>query len=207
MADFQRQAAYKLKIGDILQGSPILQDEKLASMLIRSKNIYRVNIIGNVIEKYASDGEKKFSSITLDDASGQIRLKVFGEDIQKFQNIAQGQTIVAIGILKMFNNEVYIAPEIVREISSEYLMVRKLELDQEAENQKPLKIDKHELVALRDTIMSMIKEAEDKGGLETEKIIMEIKQASPELIQQEIRKLIEEGMIFEPSPGKVRWLG
>jgi hypothetical protein len=30
---------------------------------------------------------------------------------------------------------------------------------------------------------------------------------SAEIINQEIQKLLEEGIIFEPRPGKVRWLG
>jgi hypothetical protein len=36
---------------------------------------------------------------------------------------------------------------------------------------------------------------------------MELHYASPEIINQEIQKMIEEGMVFEPRPGKVRYLG
>ena len=38
-------------------------------------------------------------------------------------------------------------------------------------------------------------------------IILKVKSASPESINAEIMKLLEDGMIYEPRPGKVRWLG
>ena len=35
----------------------------------------------------------------------------------------------------------------------------------------------------------------------------ELRGTSPEIINQEIQKMLEEGIIFEPRPGKLRWLG
>ena len=55
--------------------------------------------------------------------------------------------------------------------------------------------------------METIKNSEDEGGIDTDNIIMDLKETSPEIINQEIKKLLEEGIIFEPRPGKVRWLG
>ena len=40
-----------------------------------------------------------------------------------------------------------------------------------------------------------------------DKIIMDLRDVSPDVINQEIRSLLEEGIIFEPRPGKIRWLG
>jgi hypothetical protein len=34
-----------------------------------------------------------------------------------------------------------------------------------------------------------------------------LRDISPSIIHQEIKKLLEEGIIFEPQPGKIRWLG
>ena len=53
----------------------------------------------------------------------------------------------------------------------------------------------------------MIKKAEEDGGIETEKMILEINDASPELINQELKKMLEEGLAYEPRPGKIRYLG
>ena len=64
--------------------------------------------------------------MTVDDGSGQIKIKAFGEDSEKLKNINHGQTIIIIGLLRYFNNEVYISPEIVREQDPKYLVLRKI---------------------------------------------------------------------------------
>ena len=53
----------------------------------------------------------------------------------------------------------------------------------------------------------LIKNSEDDGGIEVDKITLQLQGTSPEIINQEIKKLLEEGIIFEPRPGKMRWLG
>jgi RPA family protein len=201
----KRSIAYKFKIADIIKGSPVMQDGKLESMDIFGRKVNRVNVVGNIINKYVSDGEKKYIFITIDDASGQISIKAFSDDIEKIKDLIQGQTIVVIGLLRYFNDQVYITPEIVREINPKYLLVRKLELERK-QSQMP-KLNKEERIELKDNILTIIKNAEYNQGAETDKIIMQINDASPETIHQEIRRLIEEGVIFEPRPGKVRWLG
>ena len=39
------------------------------------------------------------------------------------------------------------------------------------------------------------------------KLITELRDFSPGIINQEIQRLLEEGIIFEPRPGKIRYLG
>lgn len=198
----QRATAYKLKIGDILAGKPIIDGERFNFLELGNKQIIRINIVANVIEKYEGESEKKYIALTIDDASGQIRIKIFGDSVERFSNISQGDTVMVIGMLRSFNNEVYIQPEIIRVQDPRYLLIRKLELEKE----KPVKIDKEEIKATRDRIIDMIKEADDNGGLDIDKIIMELK-SSPEIINQEITKLLEEGLVYEPRPGKIRYLG
>ncbi len=200
--EFKRHVAFKMRIGDVLQGKPILDADKFRFLELNGKHIARVNIIANIIDKYIQDDEKKFGSITLDDASGQIKLKVFGEDIEKFTNFEQGDTVMAIGLLRQWNNEVYILPEIIKKKQSEFLMIRKLETDLE----KPKIMDSAKLLELKDKLLEMIKSKESEGGAEIEEIIMELK-SSPETINQEIKSLLEDGAIYEPRPGKLRYLG
>ena len=194
--------AYKLRIGEILAGKVILDGERFKFLELNNKQIIRVNVIANVVEKYVQDGEKKFGSLTLDDATGQIKVKVFGEDIEKFTNLNQGDTLLVVGLLRTWNNETYITPEIIKLKEPTYLIVRKLEV--EAEQPKSLNHD--QIVALKDKITGMIKKAEKEGGIDVEKIILDLKEP-PEIINQEIKRLLEEGMIYEPRPGKLRWLG
>ncbi len=205
---FKRNIAYKLRIGDILLGKPIMNQEKFQFLELGNKKIVRVNIIGNIVDKYQSEGEKKYLFFTLDDGSGQMHLKTFGDELEKFKEVQQGETVLVIGIIRNWNNETYVSPEIIKEQNPKYLLVRKLELEKqrlESSDNKPLA--KEQIKALKDRILDKIKNSEKDGGAETEKIIAEIRDASSEIIQQEIQKLLEEGIIFEPRPGKVRYLG
>jgi len=198
----QRATAYKLRIGDILAGKPIVDGERLNFLELGNKQIIRINVVANIIERYDSESDKKYTALTIDDASGQIRIKIFGDDVEKFREMGQGNTVMIIGMLRFFSNEIYIQPEIIKIQDPRYLLVRKLELEKE----KPVEVNKEEVKATRDKIIDMIKEAEDSGGLDTDKIIMELK-TSPEIINQEIIKLLEEGLVYEPRPGKIRYLG
>ena len=207
MADeqFKRNIAFKLRIGDILIGKPIMDGERFSFLELGDKKIVRVNVIGNIVDKFDSEGEKKFSVLTLDDGSGQIKLRVFADDVDKFKNIVQGQTVLIIGLLRHFNNELYITPEIMREQDPKYLLVRKLETEKNKVSIEPLARD--QIIAVKDKILGAIKSAEDEGGIEIEKIILTLKDISPVIINQEIQKFLEEGIVFEPRPGKVRYLG
>ncbi|VVB79908.1 OB-fold nucleic acid binding domain protein [uncultured archaeon] len=205
---FKRNIAFKLRVGEILGGKPYLENEKFTFLELGNRKIVRVNVIGNITDKYESNGERKFLFITLDDGSGQIKLKTFGDDCAKFAELMQGETVVVIGTLRYFNNEIYIAPEIVKEQDPRYLLIRKLELEKEkAQNTDPVKVSKEQIIAVKDRILENIKNSEDIGGVSIEQLIMKLNDISPEIINQEIKKFIEEGIVFEPRPGKVRYLG
>ncbi|MEK6793016.1 MAG: OB-fold nucleic acid binding domain-containing protein [Nanoarchaeota archaeon] len=202
MADeFKRHTAFKLKIGDILTGNHIVDGERLKFIEVNGKNIARVNLIANVVDKFIQDEEKKFASVTLDDASGQIKLKTFGEDIEKLKPFEQGDTVLAIGMIREWNKEVYLTPEIIKKKQPEYLLLRKLENDKQNPQES-----KKEITELKDKLIIIIKREEQNGGADINKLIDEL-QAKQETVNQEIRKLLEEGTIYEPRPGKVRYLG
>jgi DNA polymerase III alpha subunit len=203
---FKRNVAYKFRIGEILLGKPILDGDKFSFLELGDKKIVRVNIIANVTDKYESEGERKYVFFTIDDGSGQIKIKCFGDEVDKFKNIVQGQTILIIGVLRNFNNETYVSPEIMREQDSKYLLIRKLEIEKE-KSKNTVPIAKEQITAVKDKILDLIKESEKDGGIEMDKIILDLREVSPDVINSEVKKLLEEGIVFEPRPGKIRWLG
>ena len=207
----KRETAYKLRIGELLKANQIFEQSenlnpKLQFVELGDKKILRVNIISNVVDKYESEGEKRFATITLDDGSGQIRARLFGLETEKFKDLIQGDTILIIGMLRSYNQELYILPEILRKADPKYLLVRKLEI--EKQTPKPLSQEqKQKVKALRDEVIDKIKAAEANEGIDKEEIIMSLKDSNPQTITQEINKLLEEGIIYEPRPGRVRYLG
>ncbi|MFC1710755.1 OB-fold nucleic acid binding domain-containing protein [Nanoarchaeota archaeon] len=203
---FKRHIAFKFRIGDLLIGKPTFDEERFTSLELGDQKIVRVNIVGNIVERYDSQGEKKYTFFKLDDGSGQISLKCFGDDAEKFKDILQGQTVLIIGVLRHFNNETYVSPEIIKEQDPKYLLIRKLEIEKE-KNKKTDPLGRDQIIAVKDKILAAIKSAEDEGGIEVDKIIMTLRDISPTIINQEIQKFLEEGIVFEPRPGKVRYLG
>ena len=204
---FKRNIAYKLRIGELLIGKQIFDAERFTFLELGNKKIKRANVVGNIVDKYEREGEKQYLSLTLDDGSGQIKLKAFGDDVSKFKEVNQGDTVVIIGSLRSWNNELYILPEIIKHQDPKYLLVRKLELEKQRSENIPTPVEKEKIVAVKDKILELIKNSEDDGGIEVDKIILQLRDSSPDIINQEIKKLLEEGIIFEPRPGKMRWLG
>ena len=200
--EFKRHIAYKLRIGDILAGKIILNDERFKYLEFQNKQIIRANIIANIIDKFFQEGEKKYATLTLDDASGQIRVKAFGDDIIKLENFNQGDTIQIIGLLRVWNNEIYILPEIIKNRDPKYLLLRKFEIELD----RPKELEKSELTELRDKILKIIKRDDGNGGSDINSMTSELKTTLP-TINKEIKKLLEDGLVFEPRPGKIRYLG
>ncbi|MFH1802543.1 MAG: OB-fold nucleic acid binding domain-containing protein [archaeon] len=198
----KRKVAYKIRIGQINEAKQNVEGERLRNIEVGGKEVVRVNLIANVVDKYVQEGEKKYANLTLDDASGQIRVKVFGEDVSKVEQFNQGDTMLVIGLVRAWNNELYLTPEIMRKKDPAFLLVRKLEVEADA----PKTLDRAQIAELKDKILSMVKDAEADGGIDIEKIIMDLKEP-PETINSEIKKLLEDGVAYEPRPGKLRYLG
>ena len=198
----KRNIAYKLKIGMLLTGKPVIENDRLKALDVSDKHVVRANIIANIVDKYIQDGERRFGSITLDDASGQIKVKAFGDDVDRFAPFNQGDTVAVIGLVRSWNNEVYLAPDIIKKKDPRFLLVRKLEV----EAAMPKTVDHAQRAALKDKIIDLIKTAEKDGGVDIENMILDLKE-HPDAINQEIKHLLEDGIAYEPRPGKLRWLG
>ena len=200
----KRKVAYKVRIGQINEAKQNIEGEqgRLRNIEIDGKEVVRVNLVANVIDKFLQEGEKKYGSLGLDDASGQIKVKLFGDDTKKIESFNQGDTVLVIGLVRLWNNELYLTPEIIKKKGPSFLLVRKLEV----EAQTPKTLDRSQIADLKDKILTMVKTAEADGGIDIEKIIMELKEP-PNTINNEIKKLLEDGLCYEPRPGKLRYLG
>jgi len=207
---FKRATAYKLRIGDLIKGKQVTSEEnqdRLEYIELGDKQIRRVNIVANIVERFENEpteDKTKYASLTLDDASGQIQARFFGDDVEKFKDIGQGDTVMLIGKLRIYQGQIYVLPEILKKKDPRYLLVRKLELEKQTPPEE--KPNKEETKAVKDQIIELVKKEEENGGVESEKLNMEI-DASQEIIDKEIQKLLEDGLIYEPRPGKIRYLG
>jgi len=227
----QRQTAYKVSIGLLLSSKISFTEERFDHIDINNKKVMRVSLVANIIDKYVSDN-KPYATFTLDDGTGQIRAKFF-EDINLLEDINVGDTVLLVGWLRHFNDELYLQPEIVKKLDVRWIIARKLELErdygknvmqihqpmQEMEQQFPRANE--EEISVHEEKIEMNNEKEqpkkehnlkddildlvtkNNEGIDIEKIILSLNYPVAE-INSAITELIEEGKIYEPQPGRIR---
>ncbi|MBU3940732.1 MAG: OB-fold nucleic acid binding domain-containing protein, partial [Nanoarchaeota archaeon] len=191
---------------------------------IKDKKVSRVNIIATTIMKYENQ-EGGNMSITLDDSSASIRVKVWKDDIKLLQDIQIGDTILVIGRPRQFSGEIYIVPEIVNKVENPtWQKIRKLELEKEFGVRQKLETPVLELKQPemlqplieeetveetsetdRQKILNLIEKYGGEKGAEFSKIILESKilEEKANLI---IEDLLKEGEIFKPTISTLKLL-
>jgi RPA family protein len=177
----------------------------------KGKKISRANIMGVVVSK---SGDVEYPSMVIDDGSEKISIKSF-EQNGVFKKIDIGSIIMVIGRPKKYGQEIYILPEIIKEMSKEWLELRKKELvltDKEEtredvpetrpeRQEEPVKAPEENIgeskedVFDADMLIEFIKK-NDKGEGVDFKDMMQIDNA-----EKLVKRLLEEGDIFEIKPG------
>jgi RPA family protein len=143
----KRSVAAKLAIQDIQDGELIANDQgNVVGVETFLGQVSRVNIIASVVDRYQAtqdrlDGEEKgFATITLDDGSGVIRTKMWGELAAKLAHIEVGDLVVVVGRIRSFQGETYINGEVVRRLEDpNWETVRLLELKHSRDSPHQLK--------------------------------------------------------------------
>jgi len=129
--DAKRIPSVKMRIADIVNGKffPGSKEEMLPSYVITSfgKKVARVNVVATMVEVF-SDEEGKYCFISVDDATGIIRVKAFGEDTKLLEGIKAGDLVLIIGKVKEYNGEIYISCEIAKKVEPNYENLRKIEI-------------------------------------------------------------------------------
>jgi hypothetical protein len=125
----ERSVAYKVWISDIFSSEYIKQEGFNPNYIVLDgNNVSRVNILATVAGKFLSD-DGNYGAITLDDGTETIRMKAFGPDVVRITNVEVGHLVRAVGKIKEYNNERYLAPDFAKTIDDpNWVIVQKLEL-------------------------------------------------------------------------------
>lgn len=128
----ERMPAKKVRIWDIVNGKyfPGSKEELKSSYVITpfGQRVSRVNLLASVIDKFLSE-DGNYATITVDDGTEAIRVKSFKENVALLEGIALGDTVLVVGKIKEYNNEVYINCEIAKKINdSNYETFVRLEI-------------------------------------------------------------------------------
>ena len=138
----KRIHSVKTRIKSITSGRYVAQEGFNPNYVLTKYGLRlsRVRVLATVVDKFISEGGK-FASVTLDDGSDTIRVKVFNA-VSMYDNIGAGSEVDVIARVKEYQGEVYLAPEIINVITDHnFHLLRELELrrqDKETENKRRL---------------------------------------------------------------------
>jgi len=124
----KRAIAYRFRIKDLAGGEYVAGGtiDNPTYVKLGDMNVSRVDLLGRVLEKSDSEG---FSSMTLQDKTGKIKIKVFGNDSIIANAVAIGDLVRVIGKIRQDNIERFVLGEIVKKIDdANYELLRDKEL-------------------------------------------------------------------------------
>ncbi len=132
----KRATAAKLAIQDIQDGDLIANDQgNVVGVETFLGQVSRVNVIATVVDRFQAtqerldDDGKGFATISLDDGTGVIRAKMWGELAAKLADIQVGDLVLVVGRVRSFQGETYINGEVVRRLEDpNWETVRLMEL-------------------------------------------------------------------------------
>lgn len=192
-------SARKIRIDEIVNGD-VTETEGYETNILRTKDgqeTKMLRVLGTVVDKFVSD-DGNYAIITLDDATETIRAKLFKNDVRKIEKINVGDIVDVFGSLRKYEEEVYIAPDIVRKLDDPNLEVlRNLEIEQERGGEK-------QEVDIEPLVMEKVKELDTGKGAEIKALINDLKEQGEDNVLETLRNLMMRGDMYEPKTGFVK---
>lgn len=211
--DIKRHIAFKVRIKDISDGNYIKQDGTKSNYVLfkDGRKISRVNVIAVILSK-VDDKELNYRSIIIDDGSGKIAVRSF-DDLNIFDGVSIGDSILAIGKIREFGGEKYIIPEIIKKIDDKrWITLRKIELgindkeSEEVKKEKAVDLNENKISneANKDVedVVEFIKRNDSGNGVSIQDVVNNFGDESERII----KNLLENGDIFELKPGFIKVL-
>jgi RPA family protein len=213
----KRQVAYKVRVADIVNNRYIKEDGWLPNYIsIGDKKVSRANLLGVIVSKSAKDDGIPASSFVLDDGSGRVSLRFF----DGVANVDVGDVVFVIGRPREFGAERYIVPEIIRKVADpRWVEVRKMELakdkqafiqaaasqKQEAVPEDGLAVETEDFVEESSPaakIVGFIRKLDSGDGADFGDLAARFGSSTDVLV----KRLLEQGDIFEVKPGRYKVL-
>ncbi len=211
-----RNTAYKIWISSLIRSEYAKEEGEFGSWYINlnGKKISRVNLICSVVDRYSGEG---YASITVDDGSGIIAVKAWGEDTKLLLDFDVGNSVMVVGKVRQYGG-LYIIPEIVKKLDNPFwLKLRKLELVKEYGESERVEggfsgnaseytaedviEEKVESGNSREKVIGLIESLDAGSGADMAEVIQN---SGLESAEDVIRELIQDGAVFELHKGRLR---
>ncbi len=207
----KRQVAHKIRVADILNNRYVKAEGWLPNYIaVGEIKVSRANIIGVIVSKSTQENDENSHNFILDDGTGRIPLRFFehGKDIEV------SDIVNVIGRPREFGSDRYIVPEILKKVTdSRWIEIRKMELALKKHDTQPkVELSSHTTTEVEELsedenpstkIISIIKKLDSGAGADFQEISVKFITGNPE---EYIKKLLEQGDIFEVKPGRYKVL-
>ncbi len=112
-----RAVAKRVPIKILWMGEYVRSEEQYKPHYVKFQDmeIARAHIMGVVVDKYTNE-QNQYISLILDDGTGQVRVKLFGEDTKFGKDVNVGDLVRAIGKVRENEDERYLVGEIVKKL-------------------------------------------------------------------------------------------
>ncbi|MBN1792370.1 hypothetical protein JW826_01675 [Candidatus Woesearchaeota archaeon] len=205
MAQVKRETATVCMIDDLLNGSFVKTEGWNPSYFDTGiGRISRASLFGVIVSK---DDE----GAVLDDGSGRMLLRSFEEN--SFNGVGIGDFVLIVGRPRAYSDQKYLTPEIIRKIDPRWGGYRKIQLEMSRRNAPVIVKPKENKVLIKEEnelpvnhyqkIVEFIRDLDSGSGADVDEVM---KRSGAPNSEEFVRKLIEEGEIFEIKPGKLKVL-
>ncbi|NIO22498.1 MAG: hypothetical protein GTN38_00540 [Candidatus Aenigmarchaeota archaeon] len=235
----ERQTARKVRVWDVMNGSFVKREGFEPSFVLtqQGEEISRARMLGTVVSRFVAD-DGNYASVTIDDGSDTIRLKVF-KTAKPLDSLEIGDVVDVVGKVREYEGEIYVIPEVVRKAKPNFELLRRLEIVYKARGIKKAKeaVEKNkdknpedlkkelmgkglkrewielflgkegkeergkEKKVLKNDILKIIEDSKD--GIVYSELMKKVEAEETE-IESAIDELLNDGICYEPSPGKIR---
>jgi hypothetical protein len=215
----RRQTAYKTTIRELLSGEYVSQEGWNPDYVVGSggRRISRANLLATIITRLPEESSE-YSSVLVDDGTGTMKLRAFGEP--SLGSVPEGSLIMVIARVRRFGEERYLTPEIVKTITNPlWFAVRQKELEAEGAftlppSEQPRTHQETDITtaerpapdgspSLSESIRDAIRARDQGEGVDTGELLAAF---GHDKADRTIKRLLEEGEIFELKPGRLKVL-
>lgn len=119
----KRMTAIRASVADVSRGRFVKEAEGSYVLSELGVQLRRVVVVGFVVRRYFKPGE--YASITIDDGTETIQAKAWGRDQRKvdlLSEIDENNLVLVIGRVREWNDEIFIDPETIRELTDPNFM-------------------------------------------------------------------------------------